>query len=297
MEEARAALERQARELHVPQTVGEARQAASSGLQAASSRLQALERQAREVEVPRSAEEAKRRISNSISTFLSSDASALAAGCFSAGMAAGVGAGVVLGARLFRSGRLRKFATAQNIPESFFREERTIVGRATHINDGDTFRLTHTPTLNLFGGALPEKAKLSESTIQVRLAGIDTPETAKFGKSGQPFGEEAKLFLTDAIDQQKVRVKLLSRDQYGRVVGEVTRPGFFWNQQPADDMLKRGLGLVYVQSGAVFGKGEAGVKRKAQLLALEEGARAKEVGIWSAEGGGETPAEYKARTR
>ena len=45
-----------------------------------------------------------------------------------------------------------------------------------------------------FWERIPQKVK-SENTIGVRLAGVDAPECAHFGKEGQPFGEEAKYGL------------------------------------------------------------------------------------------------------
>ena len=42
--------------------------------------------------------------------------------------------------------------------------------------------------------------KLSETTLQIRLAAVDTPETAKFGKSGQPYGDDAKAQLTSWLE-------------------------------------------------------------------------------------------------
>ena len=58
------------------------------------------------------------------------------------------------------------------------------------VSDGDTVRLRHTPSLFSSGRFA---GKLSENTISCRIAAVDTPETAKFGKPGQPLGEGAHM--------------------------------------------------------------------------------------------------------
>lgn len=96
------------------------------------------------------------------------------------------------------------------------------------ITDGDTYRIRHV------NKAFPNPTYtglLSEHTIVVRIAAVDTPETAKFGNSGQKLGSAATDFVSERLLKKKVCVKLLSRDQYGRVVGLVKykepKTGFF----------------------------------------------------------------------
>jgi endonuclease YncB( thermonuclease family) len=109
--------------------------------------------------------------------------------------------------------------------------------------------------------------------------------------------EEAKTGLADLILDKSVRVRLLGKDQFGRAVGETfVANGFFSSQNAADVMLQKGLGYVYKQSGALYGKGERGIQRKAQLLKLEEDAKARKVGVWGLRDA-ETPSEFKARLR
>lgn len=96
------------------------------------------------------------------------------------------------------------------------------------VTDGDTYRVRHITK----GHASPVfEGKLSENTIVVRIAAVDTPETAKFGQQGQKLGSVATEFVKNKLLQKKVRVKLLSKDQYGRVVGLVKynepKTGFF----------------------------------------------------------------------
>ncbi|MBO9471060.1 thermonuclease family protein [Endozoicomonas sp. G2_2] len=50
---------------------------------------------------------------------------------------------------------------------------------------------------------------------RIRLWGIDAPE------SSQAYGEEAGEALERALGDEEVRVEVIDRDQYGRIVGRV----------------------------------------------------------------------------
>merc|ERR1712226_578758 len=82
-------------------------------------------------------------------------------------------------------------------------------------------------------------------------------ETAKFGKKGQPFGEEAKQALKNLLGNNRVYVRLLQKDQYGRAVAQVfIRRRIPWIGPPLhvdEYMLKQGLAEVYTGGGAVYG--------------------------------------------
>jgi len=58
---------------------------------------------------------------------------------------------------------------------------------------------------------------------KIRLAQIDAPEVAhpRYGKPGQPYGEEAKQALEGLIDHHAVRVQWSARGYYHRIIGEV----------------------------------------------------------------------------
>ena len=86
------------------------------------------------------------------------------------------------------------------------------------ITDGDTYRVRH---INRNNKDPKFEGLLSENTIVVRIAAVDTPETAKFGNEGQKLGPAATEFARKRLFEKKVSVKLLSKDQYGRVVGLV----------------------------------------------------------------------------
>lgn len=74
----------------------------------------------------------------------------------------------------------------------------------------------------------------------MRLAGIDAPECAHFGRASQPFSAEALEWLRNCVGGRRVRARLHSADQFGRVVASVTvRRG----------LRKRDVGLEMLRAG------------------------------------------------
>mmetsp|Transcript_30371 Transcript_30371/g.72818 ORF Transcript_30371/g.72818 Transcript_30371/m.72818 type:complete len:254 (-) Transcript_30371:205-966(-) len=183
---------------------------------------------------------------------------------------------------------LKRFQDANEIPNTFFGPKAPMLrGRVTSCSDGDTIRFLHVP--NRFSANKLEKGQTqTEFCLPIRLCSMDTPETAKFGKPGQPFGKEAKEYLQSLIDQKLIKIRLLQKDQYGRAVAEVYAP----NGKGCDElMLKKGFAEVYLGGGAVYGP-----LGKDKYLDLEAKAKKKKLGIWS-QGKRESAAEFKKRTK
>lgn len=184
---------------------------------------------------------------------------------------------------------LRRIPSAPHIPPSFLRN-RTLYGYVTSVGDGDNFRLFHTPGGRLAGwGWLPgrrvktfAKSRLKDNTIHVRIAGVDAPELAHFGRPAQPGGQEALEGLRGLVLHRYVRARVWRKDQYERVVASVSvRNWFGWRSDVGLHMLKTGLATVYeAKFGSEFGSKEA-VYRKAEAKAKSKG-----VGIWK---GGKEP--------
>lgn len=212
------------------------------------------------------------------------DTAALCAGC---AFVAGVG----LGLRLSRARPFwYRYSTVSDLPKHLFGEHaRMLRGRVAAVSDGDTFRLRHAPTW-LHSSRLPAGAKLSEHTLQIRLCAIDAPETAKFGKSGQPFGEAARERLERLIGGRMVAVRLLARDQYGRAVATVRRGWWPLRSYVEEEMARSGHAQVYTGAGGSYGP-----KGRAHFEALEAAARRARRGLWAQRGAVESPAAYKAR--
>lgn len=166
-------------------------------------------------------------------------------------------------------------------------------GRVISVSDGDTVRFLHAPTWFHFSH-LQEGEKMSDVALPVRVCTIDTPETAKFGKPGQPFGEKAKKCLSDLTLDKIVHIQLLQKDQYGRAVAAVRAPGMLPGMKwYADEhLLKQGLAEVYRGSGAIYGR-----LGKDAYIEIEQAAKKSRKGMWAQGDKRESAAEYKARLK
>eukprot|EP01043_Picozoa_sp_COSAG02_P059847 COSAG02_NODE_7700_length_2886_cov_9.811625_1_plen_379_part_00 len=205
--------------------------------------------------------------------------------------------GFVTGALAFRTrANMVRFRTVDDIPSSYFAEVgtkssgRAIRGKVASVTDGDTFRIWHKPPLN---EPLDKSAgKLSETSLMIRIAAMDTPETKKFGKEGQPFGEEAKQELTRMLEDagSTLKVRPQARDQFGRAVCLVSVGRWPFEKDVAGLMIEKGLATVYRQGGAQYGG------NLARYEELEAAAMKNKTGMWSLGKKLETAAEYKKRT-
>ena len=187
------------------------------------------------------------------------------------------------------------YATAEDVPAASFRSNAKLTAKVVKVADGDTFRVAHLPPLWRLRGrkrlckALGGETKLSESTLQVRIAAVDAPETAKFGSKGQDFGDVATDFVKGELEGKRVRVKLLSRDQYQRAVATVTYRKGLWRKNLSEELLARGYATVYRQGGAQYDS-DGGV---AKWDKIEAKAKRQGKGIWAAGSAAVDPAAYK----
>lgn len=161
-------------------------------------------------------------------------------------------------------------------------------GRVIKVSDGDTLRFWHTPT---WLHTLTPTGKTSEVCLPIRICTMDTPETAKFGSPGQPFGVEAKEYLSHLILDTSIQIQLLEKDQYGRLVASVRQRGWLRTTYMDEAMLQAGFAEVYLGSGAVYG-----AKGKEHYLKLQEQARTKRKGMWSQKHH-ESASDFKSRTK
>lgn len=116
--------------------------------------------------------------------------------------------------------------------------------RVVGVSDGDTITVLH--------GA---------QDLKVRLYGIDCPE------KGQAYGTRAKLFTAQAVFGRDVTVRAVTRDQYGRIVGEVTLPD------------GASLNRALVEAGFAWWYRE--YPSDPELATLEAEARAARRGLWA----------------
>ncbi|CAE8621015.1 unnamed protein product [Polarella glacialis] len=187
----------------------------------------------------------------------------------------------------FRAGRYRPIRTELDVSDADVSRKRQLTGLVISVTDGDTVRVRHRPWWVCWR-ALPLFKKKSEESLAIRLAAVDCPEISHNGRPAQPYSLEAKAFAEEAVLRRRVTLKLLARDQYGRLVASVTYGQWPFRRSLAESLLRKGLAVLYRQSGAE--RGFDG--KKAVYEALEEAARKARKGLWSQERI-VLPSEYK----
>lgn len=127
--------------------------------------------------------------------------------------------------------------------------------------------------------------------IHIRLAGVDAPELAHFGRPSQPFSKEAIDWLKSYILHRRVRAYVYKRDQYDRAVATVYVRKWLLSRDVGLQMLRKGLATVYeAKSGGEFGELEA------KYRMAERWAKWNNRGMWSGKKKYfESPRDYKTR--
>ncbi|KAI0319416.1 hypothetical protein OF83DRAFT_1170246 [Amylostereum chailletii] len=175
----------------------------------------------------------------------------------------------------------RRLRNAEWVTPDILKERRWIKGVVTSVCDGDDFFLYHTPAFGwrwpLKFRNIPDTAKgLEEQTIHIRMAGVDAPEMAHFGRPAQPYASTSLDWLKSRIEGKTVYCHLLAKDQYSRIIATPhlhprILPGFLARGVCVSrDMLRAGLAEVYLQSGAQYGEWT-----KSELLRIQAEAKAK----------------------
>ncbi|WFD00794.1 micrococcal nuclease [Malassezia yamatoensis] len=218
---------------------------------------------------------------------------------------------VLIGGRMVYVRYLRRYATAGELTPKVFQTRRILVGKATTVGDADGFRFYHTPGLPLIRSIMhpvpTSRTALKNQTISVRIAGVDAPEAAHFGREAQPYAEEAKAELQKLVEGKTVWLDLAHIDQYQRLVATpyVFRwPYIFGRTNVSLSMVRKGFATVYRSAGAAYGSPSFLQKTLLQaksgrrmLERAEEYAKVMRLGMWSHGRNIETPAEYKRRMR
>lgn len=215
------------------------------------------------------------------------------------------------GARQGYKRYIRRIPNISHLKPDVYRK-RSLYGYVTRVGDGDNFHLYHTPGGWLAGwgwamGRKPQNLKRSElkdNTLHVRIAGVDAPERAHFGRPDQPFGQEAMDWLSSTIEGRYVRVWPQSPDRFQRVVSTVAvrLPWRLWRSDLGLTMIRSGWSTVYeAKTGSEFGG------REEQYREAEKQAKVQKLGIWQEVGivrkmlghttKFESPREYKNRMK
>lgn len=190
----------------------------------------------------------------------------------------------------------QQYNTADDIPKSATTAQKSIYGKVIKVVDGDTIRVRHLPFYPfLTKSSANYQGLLSENTISVRIYGVDAPEMGKFGNPTMFMAQESKEYTEQLVQDKTVKVKLLRKDQYGRIVGKVsvrrTIP-FLPRKDVSLELAKKGLATLYTGGGAVYdGNKEA-------LQSAIETAKKRKQGVFS-NGASNimTPAQYKQQIK
>ncbi|KAM0204682.1 hypothetical protein ACHAPA_001874 [Fusarium lateritium] len=190
---------------------------------------------------------------------------------------------------------LRRIPGTAYVRPNFFRN-RSLFGRVTSVGDGDNFHLFHTPGGRALGWGwlrrVPDVRKeLKDRTIPIRIAGVDAPECAHFGRPAQPFSAEALAWLRNYLLKRNVRAYIYKRDQYDRIVATVYTRRWLLRRDVGLEMIKAGMATTYeAKQGAEFG-GRQKLYEKAEAKAKQ-----KRKGMWSGKAKDfESPRAYKTK--
>ncbi|WP_319371201.1 thermonuclease family protein [uncultured Ilyobacter sp.] len=151
-----------------------------------------------------------------------------------------------------------KKSSKKNIEHSKKSEiPKEVRGKVLYIPDGDTIHIT-----------------MNGEKFKIRFYGIDCPEIS------QPYGLEAKEFLMRHIDKNDVKVEVVEKDRYGRLVGKVYSRGVYLNEL----MVEEGYAWWY--------KNYAKKEKKMEILQIR--AEKEKKGLWSQENP-QAPWEYRKK--
>ncbi|WP_024302400.1 thermonuclease family protein [Pseudogulbenkiania sp. MAI-1] len=117
---------------------------------------------------------------------------------------------------------------------------------------------------------------------KIRFAFIDAPEKA------QPYGQRAKQSLSERVYRQSVKVDVIEKDRYGRVVGRV------W--QGATDVNLAQLKDGYAWHYRFYASKSQSAGDFSSYEAAEQRAREQQLGLWAG-GNPQPPWEFRRRKR
>jgi endonuclease YncB( thermonuclease family) len=144
-----------------------------------------------------------------------------------------------------------------------------ISGMVFRVSDGDTITI---------------KNDINEDYTKCRLYGIDAPEKS------QPYGPEAKRFLSQMVLGRDIQYRVVSKDVYGRAVCIVITTDEVPNLEINEHMVRSGLAWAYVQ---YLKKDKETLKR---YSTLQEEAMKSRIGLWQ-DPNPQPPWEYRKRVK
>ena len=103
---------------------------------------------------------------------------------------------------------------------------------------------------------------MPNGTAKIRLYGIDAPE------SKQEYGQQSTKLLNKLIGDQLIKVYVIEKDRYGRLIGKI----FFHGEYVNHTMVKEGAAWHYKQ-----------YSKDVELAIAEDWARQEHKGLWQKE--------------
>lgn len=121
-------------------------------------------------------------------------------------------------------------------------------------------QLSHAKVVGVIDGDTVDVLLPGNVQQRLRLNGIDAPER------GRPFGNNAKLFLSDVIMAKDIQFEALDTDRYDRVIAEI----YTGETRVTEALVAAGLAWHYIEYSS-----------DPALADAENAARAKQLGLWS----------------
>ncbi len=131
----------------------------------------------------------------------------------------------------------------------------------------------HATVCYVFDGDTIEVETADGQALRIRLLGIDAPEIdhEKYGKMGDPYGEEAAKALGKLVNARTVFLEFDEKryDQYGRTLAYVWMSD---GQMANEAMVKQGL------ARSLFYK--PNLRYRSRIEDAERAAKASRLGLW-----------------
>ncbi len=150
--------------------------------------------------------------------------------------------------------------TSSNQQTKIQKTVKNIQGKVVKIADGDTVTVL-----------------MNNRQYKIRLAGIDAPE------KGQPYSQKSREYLAAMVAGERVSVKVINKDKYGRYVGKIQTDNI---KDVNGEMLKAGLAWHY----RYFDK-------STEYAEYEEQARQQNLGLWQDKAKQIPPWEYRKQMK
>jgi endonuclease YncB( thermonuclease family) len=141
-----------------------------------------------------------------------------------------------------------------DLPTATYAQQRDTSATVTRVVDGDTIEIS--PAI--------------DGNEEVRLIGVDTPETKDPDTGVQPYGPQASQFTTRELDGERVDLEFDQdrEDQYGRLLAYVHVGGEMFNET----LLRQGYAQLYIVS--------PNDKYEGRFEQAQQQAKSAERGLW-----------------